>query len=94
MVSAEEAFAMGLVSKVVDDNAVLEEALAMARHIAGLPPVAIAQVKEVVIQGEDASLAAGLMLERKALQLLFATTDKKEGMQAFLDKRSPRYSGR
>ena len=94
MVGADEAFAMGLVSKVIEDAAVLDEALAMAGRIAGLPPVAIAQIKEVVIQGEDASLAAGLMLERKALQLLFATADKKEGMQAFLDKRSPRYSGR
>jgi enoyl-CoA hydratase len=94
MIGADEGFAMGLVSKVVDDGAVLDEALAMARHIAGLPPVAIAQIKEVVIQGEDASLAAGLMLERKALQLLFATADKKEGMQDFLDKRAPRYSGR
>jgi enoyl-CoA hydratase/carnithine racemase len=93
-IGAEEAFAMGLVSKVVEDGAVLEEALAMARHIAGLPPVAVAQIKEVVIQGEDTSLAAGLMLERKALQLLFATADKKEGMQAFLEKRSPRYTGR
>jgi enoyl-CoA hydratase/carnithine racemase len=93
-IGAEEAFAMGLVSKVVEDGAVLQEALAMARHIAGLPPVAVAQIKEVVIQGEDASLAAALMLERKALQLLFATADKKEGMQAFLEKRSPRYTGR
>jgi enoyl-CoA hydratase len=93
-IGAQEAFAMGLVSKVVEDGAVLEEALAMARHIASLPPVAVAQIKEVVIQGEDASLAAGLMLERKALQLLFATADKKEGMQAFLEKRSPRYTGR
>jgi enoyl-CoA hydratase len=94
MVGADEAFAMGLVSKVVDDGSVLDEALAMARHIAGLPPIAVAQIKEAVIHGEDASLAAGLMLERKALQLLFATADKKEGMQAFLEKRSPRYSGR
>jgi enoyl-CoA hydratase/carnithine racemase len=94
MVSADEAFAMGLVSKVVDDKAVLDEALAMARHIATLPPIAIAQVKEVVIHGEDASLDAGLMLERKALQLLFATEDKAEGMRAFLEKRSPRYRGR
>jgi enoyl-CoA hydratase len=93
-IGADEAFAMGLVSKVVADSTVLEEALTMARHIAGLPPVAVAQIKEVVIQGEDASLAAGLMLERKALQLLFATADKKEGMQAFLEKRSPRYTGR
>ncbi|HEX2114886.1 MAG TPA: enoyl-CoA hydratase-related protein [Alphaproteobacteria bacterium] len=94
MIGADEAFAMGLVSKVVEDHAVLDEALAMARHIAGLPPIAVAQIKEAVIHGEDASLAAGLMLERKALQLLFATADKKEGMQAFLEKRSPRYSGR
>jgi enoyl-CoA hydratase len=94
MIGADEAFAMGLVSKVVDDAAVLDEALAMARHIAALPPVAVAQIKEAVIHGEDASLAAGLMLERKALQLLFATADKKEGMQAFLEKRAPRYRGR
>jgi enoyl-CoA hydratase len=94
MIGADEAFAMGLVSKVVDDHAVLDEAIAMARHIAGLPPIAVAQIKEAVIHGEDASLAAGLMLERKALQLLFATADKKEGMQAFLEKRRPRYAGR
>jgi enoyl-CoA hydratase/carnithine racemase len=94
MIQADEAFAMGLVSKVVDDKSVLDEALAMARQIASLPPIAIAQVKEVVIHGEDASLATGLMLERKALQLLFATEDKSEGMRAFLEKRSPRYRGR
>jgi enoyl-CoA hydratase len=94
VVGADEAFAMGLVSKVVDDAAVLEEALAMARHIAALPPIAIGQIKEVVLHGEDASLAAGLMLERKALQLLFATQDKGEGMRAFLEKRRPAYTGR
>jgi enoyl-CoA hydratase/carnithine racemase len=94
LITADEAFAMGLVSKVVEDKAVLREALDMARHIASLPPIAIAQVKEVVIHGEDASLEAGLMLERKALQLLFATEDKTEGMQAFLEKRAPRYRGR
>jgi enoyl-CoA hydratase len=94
LITADEAFTMGLVSKVVDDKAVLGNALDMARHIASLPPIAIAQVKEVVIHGEDASLEAGLMLERKALQLLFATEDKSEGMKAFLEKRRPRYRGR
>jgi enoyl-CoA hydratase len=94
VVNADEAFAMGLVSKVVDDAAVLEEALAMARHIAALPPIAIGQIKEVLLHGEDASLAAGLLLERKALQLLFATQDKGEGMRAFLEKRRPVYTGR
>jgi enoyl-CoA hydratase len=94
VVGADEAFAMGIVSKVVDDDAVMKEALAMARHIATLPPIAIGQIKEVVLHGEDASLAAGLMLERKALQLLFATQDKGEGMRAFLEKRRPSYKGR
>jgi enoyl-CoA hydratase len=48
----------------------------------------------VVLYGADASLATGLMLERKALQLLFATEDKVEGMRAFLEKRRPSYKGR
>jgi enoyl-CoA hydratase len=94
MIGADEAFAMGFVSKVVDDAAVLPEALAMAQQIAALPPIAVAQIKEVVLHGADASLAAGLMLERKALQLLFATEDKGEGMRAFLEKRPPSYKGR
>ena len=41
----------------------------------------------------DASLDTGLMLERKASQLLFATHDQKEGMQSFIDKRKPRFNG-
>lgn len=93
-VSAEEARTMGLVSQVVDDAQVLPEALAMARTIAAMPPLAAMQIKEVVLAGMDASLDAALMLERKANQLLFATRDQKEGMQAFIDKRKPRFEGR
>ena len=93
-VSAEEARVMGLVSLVVPDERVQDEAVAMAATIAGMPPLAVQQIKEVVLAGMDASLEAALMLERKANQLLFATRDQKEGMQAFLDKRKPRYEGR
>ena len=50
-------------------------------------------LKEVILQGQDASLGAALALERKALQILFATRDKAEGMAAFLEKRRPVYSG-
>ena len=85
---------MGLVSLVVPDAQVLEEALAMARTIAGMPPLAAQQIKEVVLAGMDASLETALMLERKANQLLFATKDQKEGMQAFIDKRKPKFEGR
>lgn len=93
-VTAEEARVMGLVSLVVPDAQVLEEALAMARTIAGMPPLAAQQIKEVVLAGMDASLDTALMLERKANQLLFATQDQKEGMQAFIDKRKPKFEGR
>ena len=93
-VSAEEARTMGLVSQVFDDDQVLPEALKMAGLIASMPPLAAMQIKEVVLAGMDASLDAALMLERKANQLLFATRDQKEGMQAFIEKRKPRFEGR
>lgn len=93
-VSAQEAQAMCLVSQVLPDAQVLPEALKMAQLIAAMPPLAVMQIKEVVLAGMDASLEAALMLERKANQLLFATQDQKEGMQAFIDKRKPRFAGR
>ena len=85
---------MGLVCDVVADVEVLEHALSMARTIAAMPPLAAQQIKEVVLAGVDASLETALALERKANQLLFATRDQKEGMQAFIDKRKPRFEGR
>ncbi len=93
-VDAQEARLMGLVSQVVADSEVQAEALRMARTIAAMPPLAAMQIKEVVLAGMDASLDTALMLERKANQLLFATRDQKEGMQAFIDKRKPRFEGR
>lgn len=93
IVTADEAFAMGLVSRVVEDVDVLDNALALAEKIARMPPIAVAQIKEVILLGADAPLATALALERKAVQLLFASRDKAEGMAAFLEKRSPNYSG-
>ena len=93
-INANEAQTMGLVSQVVADDQVLAEALKMATLIAQMPPLAVMQIKEVVLAGVDASLETALMLERKANQLLFATRDQKEGMQAFIDKRKPIFEGR
>lgn len=93
-VSAQEARAMGLASLVVPDAEVIPAALKMAQTIAAMPPLAAMQIKEVVLAGVDASLEAALMLERKANQLLFATRDQKEGMQAFVEKRKPKFEGR
>lgn len=93
-VAAREALAMGLVSVVLPDAAVMAEALAMASLVAAMPPLAAMQIKEVVLAGVDASLQTALMLERKANQLLFASRDQKEGMLAFAEKRRPVFEGR
>jgi enoyl-CoA hydratase/carnithine racemase len=93
-VSARDALAMGLCSEVVPDAEVQEAALRMATSIAGMPPIAVAQIKECVLAGADMPLSSALMLERKAFQLLFDSEDQKEGMKAFLEKRKPAYRGR
>ncbi|MCH8091915.1 MAG: enoyl-CoA hydratase, partial [Proteobacteria bacterium] len=80
--------------EVVPDAEVLSRALEMAGQIAAMPPLAIMQIKEVLIAGQDASLATGLMLERKAFQILFASRDQKEGMKAFIEKRKAEFEGR
>ena len=92
-VGAQEALAMGLVSEVVADAQTLPRALELARGIAAMPPLALAQIKEVVLAGMDMPLDHALALERKAFQLLFDSKDQKEGMRAFLDKRKPEYRG-
>jgi len=94
MVSAQDAEAMGLVTEVVPDDEVLDRALALARSVARLPPLAARKIKELVLQGGDLPLEAALVMERHAFQLMFATADQKEGMQAFVEKRSPNFTGR
>lgn len=73
---------------------VLNRALALAQHVADLPPIAVMLCKEVVLTGQDCPLDAALNLERKAFELLFDTEDQKEGMRAFTEKRKPRFEGR
>jgi len=94
MISAREAFDMGLVSEVVADAEVEARAIAMARQIAGLAPLAVAQIKQCVLRGLDAPLDTALALEVTANQLLFASHDQKEGMAAFIEKRMPKFTGK
>lgn len=94
MIDAATAYGIGIVSEVVEDDRVVAHALDLADKIAALPPLAIAATKEVVELGADAPLAAALALEQKTFQLLFATEDRTEGMNAFLEKRRPEFKGR
>lgn len=93
-ITGREAFDMGLASECVPDEAVLERTLEMAEQIAALPPLAARRIKEVVLAGQDTSLDAGLMLERRTFDTLFDTEDKAEGMRAFIEKRKPNFKGK
>lgn len=94
MFGAAEALQMGVVSEVAPTGEALARALDIAREIAAMPPVSVRQIKEIVHAGLNAPLETALMLERKALQLQFATRDQKEGMRAFLEKRKPNFEGK
>lgn len=90
--TAQEAFAMGLLSSIVDDEQVLHEALRMANEISGMPPLAVRQIKELVLESMNSPLDAGLRQERKAFQLMFSTEDKTERIRKFLAKKPARDS--
>jgi enoyl-CoA hydratase/carnithine racemase len=91
-ITAADADAMGLITEVVADDAVLDRAVELARQVAAQPRIAARKIKEVVLAGQDQPLDVGLMLERQAFQLLFDTADQKEGMGAFLEKRPAQFN--
>jgi enoyl-CoA hydratase/carnithine racemase len=91
---AREALELGLVNRVVGDDRWLEEALALAHAVAERPPIAVRLAKQAVLAAEETSLAAGLENERRLYELAMATEDRVEGMQAFLEKREPKFEGK
>ena len=92
--TAREALAAGLVSRVVAKEAWLTEAKRVAHAIAEKGPVATRLAKESVDRAYETSLSAGLEAERRALDLSFASEDAKEGLTAFTEKRKPSFEGR
>ncbi|MCQ4309117.1 enoyl-CoA hydratase [Pseudomonas stutzeri] len=91
---AEEAERCGLISRVVPAAALLEEAMQVATLIAGYSEVAVKLNKEAVNQAFETTLNQGVKFERRLLHASFATADQKEGMQAFTQKREPRWAHR
>jgi enoyl-CoA hydratase len=93
-IDAREAERWGLVTSVVPAEETLEAALALAARIAAMPPVAVLAAKEAIGRAHELSLTAGLEFERRNFFLLFASEDQKEGMAAFVEKRTPTWHGR
>jgi len=93
-ISAEEAFRIGLVNKIVPVVSLMDEAKKIASEIASKPPISVRAAKEAIVRAQDTTLEVGLEFERRAFYLLFATEDGKEGMKAFSEKRKPVFKGK
>jgi enoyl-CoA hydratase len=92
--TAQEAARYGLVNRVVPVERYLEETLRLAGQVAAQAPVAVRLAKEAINQAFETPLSQGLHLERRLLNILFATEDQQEGMDAFMEKRNPEWQGR
>jgi enoyl-CoA hydratase len=94
MMDAQEAERAGLVSRVVPLDKLMDEALGAALQIAELSQIAVMAAKESVNRAFESGLSDGVMFERRLFQAMYATADQKEGMDAFLGKRTPNFTHR
>lgn len=91
--SAQEAYEMGLITKVCPPELYFEDSMALAHQIAAKGAVAVKLAKEAILKSFDTTMEGGLDYERKLFYLLFASQDQKEGMQAFMEKRPAVFHG-
>lgn len=92
MMSAQEAEAKGLVSRVYPAAELVDEALAMARTIASYSKPIVEMAKEATLASFEMSQESGLQFERRLFHSTFATDDRREGMAAFVEKRKPNFT--
>lgn len=94
LIGAAEAHRLGLVDQVVAPEALIETATALLRAMLANAPLALAGCIEAVDRGADVSLEEGCTIESDHFGLLSSTSDMREGMRAFLEKRAPVFTGR
>jgi enoyl-CoA hydratase len=94
MISAQEAYRIGLVNEIVPATDLMTRAEAILKQISANAPIAVKFALEVTNKGLETSQSEGLLLEASYFGLCAATEDKKEGTSAFLEKRAPQFHGR
>jgi enoyl-CoA hydratase len=94
LIDAPAALHFGLISRVLPPEELMPAALELAQRIAGHPPLAIRFAKRAINRGMQTDLDSGLEYERYAASMLVDSDDRKEGMQAFVEKRQPKFTGR
>jgi enoyl-CoA hydratase len=93
-IRADEALRIGLADAVVPHAELMSKVVALANRIAKNGPLAVAEVKRLIHQGQSITLESGLALEQRSFGLLFSTEDQREGMTAFLGKRAAVFKGK
>ena len=90
-IGSEEAYAIGLANRVVPDHELLDTALAWARKLGGQAPLPVGHIKRISAAGD---LDAGIAAEKEGFAAAFGSADAREGIAAFLGRRTPRWTGR
>lgn len=90
---AEEALKWGLMTKITEDNLLMNECHSYAQLLLKNGPIALQQAKFAIKQGMNADLQTGLQIERKAYEVTIPTTDRLEALEAFAEKRMPVFKG-
>ncbi|MBR0314021.1 MAG: short-chain-enoyl-CoA hydratase [Bacteroidales bacterium] len=93
-ITADEAFRIGLVNKVVEPEQLMDEAMALAKTIAKNAPIAVRFSKEAVNRGMQTDIDTAIAIENDLFALCFSTEDQKEGMKAFFEKRSAEWKNK
>ena len=94
VLTADEADRYGLVSRLVEDDALRDETMNLAATVASFSASALMALKECVNRAYEQSLSEGILFERRELHARFATDDAREGMKAFMEKRAPVFTHR
>ena len=93
VISAQEAFDIGLVSRIIPQKELASEAEALAKKMSTQAPISLRYVKEAVNKGLDMTLEQGLRLEGDLYFLIHTTDDRTEGIKSFIEKRTPEFKG-
>jgi enoyl-CoA hydratase/carnithine racemase len=93
-VTAEDAYRIGLATRVFPQDKLMAGALEFARHLRGLAPQAMGMGKQIINMCQNVDTETGRMLERLGQSILIKTQDNKEGMAAFLEKRKPNFKNK